>query len=168
MADQPIGILFLCTGNSARSVIAERLMAELGGKEFLAYSAGSQPTGKPNPFAIEVLASNGIDISGVRSKSWDDFTGANAPAIDIVITVCDSAASETCPVWPGHPMTAHWGVADPAAIEGDDEKKRMAFATTYSQMLARISALLRLDYTNRDEEFRQALRDIGKMETADV
>lgn len=143
-------------------------MAELGGSDFAAFSAGSKPTGKPNPFALEVLSNNGLDVSNVRSKSWDEFTGANSPAINIVITVCDSAASETCPVWPGHPMTAHWGVADPAAVEGSDEAKRLAFATTYTQMMARISALLQLDYTNRDDAFRASLREIGKMDEAHV
>ncbi len=143
-------------------------MAEQGGSEFAAYSAGSQPTGKPNPFALEVLAQNGLDVSNVRSKSWDEFTGADATDIDIVITVCDSAAREVCPVWPGHPMTAHWGVADPAAVEGNDEAKRLAFATTYSQMMARTSALVQLDYTNRDDAFRASLREIGKMDEAYV
>ena len=161
---QPICILFLCTGNSARSVIAERLMADMGKGDFASYSAGSQPTGKPNPFAIEVLDKNGISTDGVRSKSWDEFSGAGAPTIDIVITVCDSAASEACPIWPGHPMSAHWGVADPAAVEGSDEDKRAAFTKTFKQMTSRIEALLALDYSNRDAAFHEALRAIGRME----
>ena len=168
MSQEKVGVLVLCTGNSARSVIAEYLFRSMGNGIIDSYSAGSQPTGKPNPFAIEVLAKNGIDASDARSKSWDEFSGDGAPNIDIVITVCDSAASESCPIWPGAPIKAHWGVADPAAVEGSDEDKRAAFAKTYEQMQARIAALLKLDFSVRDERFSAALREIGKMDDANV
>lgn len=168
MTDRPIGILFLCTGNSARSIIAEKLMADLGGEEFAVFSAGSQPTGAPNAFALEVLRKNGNSVEGVRSKSWNEFLDADATPIDIVITVCDSAASEACPIWPGHPMQAHWGVEDPAAVDGDDEDKRVAFAKTYAQMKLRIMGLLALDYHVRDASFQRALSQIGQMENANV
>jgi len=168
MADRPVSILFLCTGNSARSVIAERLMADMGKGQFAAFSAGSKPTGQPNPLALEVLAKHGNNIDGVRSKSWDEFSGADAPPIDIVITVCDSAASEACPIWPGHPMSAHWGVEDPASVEGTSQDKQRAFEKTYAQMKQRIEKLLALDYQSRDASFHQKLRQIGMIESTNV
>lgn len=135
-------ILILCTGNSARSVITEGLLNHLGGSHLAAYSAGSMPTGKPNPFALEVLAQNGIDTSFARSKSWDEFAGADAVKMDVIVTVCANASNEVCPVWPGHPSSAHWGVADPAAISGSDAEKREAFAVCFAQMKERVSAFI--------------------------
>ena len=140
---QPFNVLFLCTGNSARSVLAEATLNALGRGRFHAYSAGSQPTGKINPFAIELLQKNGIDTSGLRSKSWGEFAVPGAPRMDFVLTVCDSAAGETCPFWPGQPITAHWGVPDPPA-EGSDEEKRRAFRDAFNRLSSRIRLLLAL------------------------
>lgn len=163
-----ISVLFLCTGNSARSILAEYLLKTLAEGRVLSFSAGSQPTGKPNPFALETLALHNIDAHDARSKSWDEFTRTDAPQIDIVITVCDSAASEACPVWPGHPLTAHWGVEDPAAIVGTDDEKRLAFARTFKQMQRRIEALLALDLATRDVDFLKKLRAIGQIDDVDA
>jgi arsenate reductase (thioredoxin) len=139
-----LNVLFLCTGNSARSILAEAYLNHAGKGRFKAYSAGSHPGGKVNPFALELLASQGIDTAGVRSKSWDEFAKAGAPAIDLIFTVCDNAANEACPVWPGRPVTAHWGIADPAAVEGSDDEKRKAFRRAFSELSARIDAFLAL------------------------
>lgn len=168
MTQEKVGVLVLCTGNSARSVIAEYLFRSMGNGVIDSYSAGSQPTGQPNPFAIEVLAKNGIDASDARSKSWDEFSGDGAPHIDIVITVCDRAARESCPIWPGAPFQAHWGVEDPAAVQGGDAAKRAAFSNTYKQMQVRIAALLKLDFSKQDEAFAKAVREIGQMNEANV
>jgi len=135
-------VLFLCTGNSARSIMAEAMMNHLGRGRFRAYSAGSHPTGKVNPLAIEMLRRMNLDTSGLRSKAWDEFAVAGAPAMDFVITVCDRAAGETCPVWPGKPMTAHWGIEDPAAVEGSDEARRAAFHDAANILRRRIELLL--------------------------
>ena len=135
MSTSPYNILFLCTGNSARSILAEGLVNHLSEGRFKGYSAGSQPAGRVNPFAIETLQKLGCDTSGMSSKSWDVFAQPDAPKMDFVITVCDNAAGEACPYWPGTPMPAHWGFADPSHVEGDDEAKRLAFAKTAQAIL---------------------------------
>ena len=137
-----LNILILCTGNSARSLIAEGLFNHLGGNLLNAYSAGSNPTGKPNPFAIEVLQRNGIDTSFAKSKPWTEFSHPSSPEMDLIITVCANAAGEVCPVWPGKPSAAHWGVADPAAAKGSDSEKLEQFKICYEQMKERISTFL--------------------------
>lgn len=157
-------ILFLCTGNSARSLIAEGILRHLGGDRYMAYSAGSQPTGRPNPAALAVLSDNGIDISFARSKSWDEFSTAEASEIHIVITVCSNAANETCPIWPGHPTTAHWGVDDPAAITAPADAVTAAFSKTFAQMHRRITAFLSLTATEDIAELQADLDAIGKLE----
>ena len=138
----PINLLFLCTGNSARSLIAEGVLRQLGGKAFNAFSAGSNPTGKPNPHAIAVLRQHDIDTGFARSKSWDEFAGSDAPQLDLIITVCDNAAGETCPIWPGRPATAHWGLPDPAAVDGPQQAINAAFLDTYDELVQRIRYLL--------------------------
>ena len=135
-------VLFLCTGNSARSILAEAFLNSVGGGRLRAFSAGSRPAGKVNPLALELLESKGIGTAGPRSKSWDEFAAPGAPRMDYVFTVCDSAAVETCPVWPGHPVKAHWGVPDPAAVQGSDEEKRKAFLAAFAALSARIRAFL--------------------------
>src|SRR5260221_9243012 len=142
MAERTYNVLFLCTATSARSILAEAyLNAEAKGR-FRAYSAGSKPGGRVTPYALDLLAKNGIATAGLRSKSWDEFAQPGAPKMDLVITVCDNAAAEACPYWPGAPMSAHWGVADPAAVEGSDEDKRRAFQGTFDELGARIKSLL--------------------------
>ena len=138
----PINLLFLCTGNSARSLIAEGVLRQLGGKAFNAFSAGSHPTGKPNEHAIAVLRQHDIDTGFARSKSWDEFASADAPQLDLIITVCDNAAGETCPIWPGRPATAHWGPPDPAAVDGPQQAITAAFLDTYDELVQRIRYLL--------------------------
>jgi arsenate reductase (thioredoxin) len=134
-----MNVLFLCTGNSARSILAEALTNHLGGGRFQAFSAGSFPKGAVHPLALETLAAHGLPSQGFRSKSWDEFARAAAPKMDVVVTVCDNAANETCPMWPGHPTTDHWSLADPAAVEGPLEEQRRAFETTYRDLERRIS-----------------------------
>lgn len=156
-------VLFLCTGNSARSILAEAYLNAQGGGRFKAFSAGSRPGGKVNPFALELLAKNNVDTSGLRSKSWDEFAAPGAPAMDFVFTVCDSAAAEPCPYWPGQPMTAHWGVPDPAAVEGTEDEKRQAFREAFSTLSRRISLLLNLPVEKLDRLALQSrLKEIGK------
>ncbi len=138
----PRNVLFLCTGNSARSIMAEALLNQLGGGRYRAYSAGSRPAGKVNPFTLELLARKGLAVDGCRSKSWDEFARAGAPAMDLVVTVCDNAAGEACPVWPGRPAGAHWGFEDPAACGGSDDDRRRAFERVYQQIAARIREFL--------------------------
>ena len=142
MSSSNLNVLFLCTGNSARSIIAEGILRKLGGETFFSYSAGSQPAGKPNPYALAVLRDHDIDVSFARSKRWDEFANSDAPKMNLIITVCDNAAGETCPVWPGHPSMAHWGVPDPAIVQGSHENILATFQRTYSDMEVRINMLL--------------------------
>ena len=155
-------VLFLCTGNSARSLIAEGILRHHGGSRYRAFSAGSIPTGKPNPFALAVLQRHGIDIEFVRSKSWDEFATADAEQMNIIITVCDNAAGEACPIWPGQPITAHWGVADPAGVTGTDEAIAAAFQITYDQMSSRIEKLLDLEISD-PADMQRAVAAIGEL-----
>ena len=162
MSSMPLHVLFLCTGNSARSLIAEGVLRALGHNRFRAYSAGSQPTGKPNPYAILVLQDHDIDVDFAVSKRWDVFAGDDAPKMDLIVTVCDNAAGEACPIWPGHPQVAHWGVADPAAIDGSHEKIVAAFQTTYEEMSRRIRVLI--DCHPTAETIGDLARSIGQSE----
>ena len=156
-------VLFLCTGNSARSILAEAILNRMGEGRFKAHSAGSNPTGKVNRFATELLHNLGHPTGGLASKSWLRFSSEHAPEIDFVFTVCDSAAKETCPIWPGHPMTAHWGIADPAAVEGTDDEKRAAFAQAYQALSQRIGSLLELPLANTTPAtLRRRLNEIGQ------
>lgn len=162
MPDRPFHILFLCTGNSARSILAEGLLTRLGGARFRAFSAGSRPAGAVQPLASEWLAAHGVDPSPLRSKSWDEFAGVGAPPIDLVVTVCDAAASEACPVWPGAPLTAHWGLPDPAAVVGDDATRRRAFADVGEALERRLAALVRLPFESADRaELGAAVRRLA-------
>lgn len=146
-ADQnAFNVLFLCTGNSARSILAEALLNELGQGRFRGFSAGSRPTGRVNPFALEQLERSGLPTTGYRSKSWDEFAQPGAPFMHFVFTVCDAAAAETCPAWPGKPMTAHWGVPDPAAVQGSDDDKRRAFNAAFMALKQRISLFVALPF----------------------
>lgn len=159
---QTYNVLFLCTGNTARSILAEAILRKAGEGRFHAFSAGSQPKGEVHPFAIELLKGLKQDTAFARSKSWDEFATPDAPKMDFVFTVCDSAADEACPVWPGHPMTAHWGIPDPAAAQGSDAEKHLAFAEAYRQLSNRISAFLSLPLASIDKMSLQTkLRDIG-------
>jgi len=160
--NRAFNVLFLCTGNSARSIMTEAIMNATGAPRFRAYSAGSHPTGKVNPFALELLQKNRIPTEGLRSKSWDEFEQPGAPELDFMFTVCDSAAGEACPLWPGRPVSAHWGVEDPAAVEGDDETKRKAFFRAFNQLQHRIQLFLSLPLATLDREtLMQRLREIG-------
>jgi arsenate reductase (thioredoxin) len=157
-------VLFLCTGNSARSILAERLLEYRGGGRFRGFSAGSHPKGAVHPLALDLLRRMQLPVGGLRSKSWDEFAAAGAPPIDVVITVCDDAAGETCPVWPGAPATAHWGIEDPAAVTGSDEEQRHAFASAYRALDERIQSLVELPVASLDrEQLRRRLDDIGRM-----
>jgi len=160
--DRPFNVLFLCTGNSARSIMSEVMMNAMGAPRFRAFSAGSFPTGKVNPFAIELLQKNRLPTEGLRSKSWDEFAGPGAPELDFVFTVCDSAAGEACPLWPGQPITAHWGVEDPAAVDGDDEARRKAFFHAFNRLQCRIQLFLSLPLAKLDRvALTQRLKEIG-------
>ncbi|HEY0231586.1 MAG TPA: arsenate reductase ArsC [Dokdonella sp.] len=157
-------VLFLCTGNSARSLLAEALLGSLGGDHFRAFSAGSQPSGNVQPMAAEIAGSLGYPIANLRSKSWDEYAKAGAPDMDIVITVCDDAASETCPIWPGHPAMAHWGVADPVRAQGDEDDKRRAFLDAYATLRRRVELLIALPLDKLDRLAAQSrLHEIGKV-----
>ena len=163
MAELVFNVLFLCTGNSARSILAESLLNDLGRGRFRAFSAGSHPAGEVNPFALELLAKNRFPTGDLRSKPWDEFAQPDAQRLDFVITVCDKAAGEVCPVWPGQPMTAHWGIPDPVAVDGSDEVKRRAFSEAMNQMQRRISMFVNLPFDKLDRmKLQQAVRDIGK------
>lgn len=158
-------VLFLCTGNSARSIMAEAIMNDISINKghFRGFSAGSRPTGMVNPLAIEQLQYLHLSPTGLRSKSWEEFTGADAPVLDFVFTVCDNAAGEICPVWPGQPMTAHWGIPDPAAVEGSDFEKRRAFVEAFRQLRNRIGLLTNLPWDKLDKiALQKQLDDIGK------
>jgi len=144
MADRHINVLFLCTHNSARSVMAEALLNTVGAGRFHAFSAGSMPSGRVNPFAVEKCKTLGYLTENIRSKSWDEFALPDAPKMDIIITVCDNAAGEACPIWPGHPATAHWGFPDPSTVEGGDDEKRKAFDQVFHAIRRRIELLVNL------------------------
>jgi arsenate reductase len=163
MAEPVFNVLFLCTGNSARSILAESLLNHFGKGRFRAFSAGSHPAGQVNPFALELLEKNHFPTDELRSKPWDEFAQTAAPRLDFVITVCDKAAGEVCPVWPGLPMTAHWGIPDPVVVEGSDEVKRHAFVEAMNQMQRRICMFVSLPFEKLDRmKLQQAVREIGK------
>ncbi|HEY8607882.1 MAG TPA: arsenate reductase ArsC [Noviherbaspirillum sp.] len=166
MTDRPYNVLFLCTGNSARSIMAEALVTTMGEGRFRGFSAGSKPAAGVNPFAIEQVMKTGYPIDNLRSKRWDEFAAPGAPAMDFIITVCDNAAAEACPVWPGHPATAHWGFEDPAAVEGTDDEKRVAFETTFHQIRRRMAAFVSLPLDRlAKHEIRQEIQKIGETST---
>jgi protein-tyrosine-phosphatase len=165
--DRPFNALVLCTGNSARSIIAEAILNRLGAGRFRAHSAGSQPKGQVNPHTVTLLDGLGYDTAGLRSKSWSEFARPGAPALDFVFTVCDNAAGETCPLWPGQPMTAHWGVPDPVEATGNAAEIALAFKDTYHMLHQRIGIFTALPLRSLDRlSLRQRLNDIGRMEGA--
>ena len=167
MSDCPYNVLFLCTGNSARSIIAEAILNKVGAGKFRAWSAGSEPKGRVHPETIRLLRSLGYDTAGFRSKSWDEFTAAGAPEFDFVFTVCDNAAAEACPVWPGQPMTAHWGVPDPAAAQGTPAEVALAFKDGYRMLHQRIGIFTSLPLRALDElSLQKKLDEIGRMKDA--
>ena len=162
MSERVYKVLFLCTGNSARSILAEAILNREGKGRFKAYSAGSNPAGKVHPYSLDLLALMDHPTENLRSKNWEEFSGPDAPKLDFVFTVCDNAAGETCPVWPGQPITAHWGIPDPAAVTGSEAEKRAAFTEAYRMMLNRISLFLALPLESIDKMSLQSrLRDIG-------
>ena len=164
--ERPYHVLFLCTGNSARSILAEAILNKAGNGKFVAHSAGSKPKGAVNPHALALLKRLGFATEGYRSKNWDEFAAAGAPHLDFVFTVCDNAANEVCPVWPGQPMTAHWGVPDPAAVEGTDSEKDAAFRNTFLQLQRRIELFANLPVRSLDRlSLKEHLDKIGR--TAD-
>jgi arsenate reductase len=165
MTERIFNVLFLCTGNSARSILAESILTKDGGGRFRAFSAGSQPKGAVNPFALKVLRAYDYPADGFRSKSWKEFARADAPVMDFVFTVCDNAAGEACPVWPGQPMTAHWGIEDPVAVEGADIQKEAAFVTAFRYLKTRISVFTALPIESLDKAaLGTKLREIGRSE----
>ena len=162
MSDRTYNVLFVCTGNSARSILSEALMNDAGGGRFRAHSAGSHPGGVVNPHALQALRDMGVPAAGARSKSWDEFAVEGAPTMDFVFTVCDNAAGEVCPFWPGQPMTAHWGLPDPAAVEGSEEEVQQAFRGAAMTLKRRIDLMLALPLGSLDAmALRRELRDIG-------
>jgi len=163
MSDRIYNVLFLCTGNSARSIMAESILNHVGAGRFRAYSAGSHPTGKVNPFALELLRASRMHVDGLESKGWEEFAKADAPPLDFVFTVCDDAAGEVCPVWPGQPVTAHWGVPDPAAVTGSDDEKHRAFSEACHLLVNRIRIFTSLPLAKLDHlVLKKKLDDIGK------
>jgi arsenate reductase len=163
MSDEVFNVLFLCTGNSARSILAEAILNRVGAGRFKAFSAGSYPKGMVHPYTLQLLKSLNYDTSFARSKSWDEFAAPGAPEMHFVFTVCDDAAMEACPVWPGHPMTAHWGVPDPAAVEGTEAEKHLAFAEAYRMLNNRISIFVNLPIQTIDKLALQShLHEIGR------
>jgi len=163
MTDRVYHVLFLCTGNSARSILAEALINHWGQGRFVGYSAGSRPVGRVNPVALELLKHMQLPTEGLRSKSWDEFAGPGAPPLDFVFTVCDNAAGEQCPFWPGQPMTAHWGVEDPAAVEGTDTEKWLAFRKVFRELENRIKIFVNLRISSLDRlSLQNRLTEIGR------
>src|SRR5450631_2088888 len=163
MSDRPFNVLFLCTGNLARSIMAEAILKKVGSGKFQAYSAGSQPKGQVHPEAARLLQSLDFNTTGFRSKSWNEFAKPGAPALDFVFTVCDNAAGEACPFWPGQPMTAHWGIPDPAAVEGTEVEKKFAFRQAFKAMETRIQLFLSLPLQSIDRmRLKESLDEIGK------
>lgn len=163
MSENVFNVLFLCTGNSARSILAEAILNREGKGRFRAFSAGSHPKGAVHPYTLQLLKTANHDASFARSKSWEEFAAPDAPKMDFVFTVCDDAASEACPVWPGQPMTAHWGVPDPAAVEGTDAEKHFAFADIYRMLSNRISIFVNLPMTSHDRlALQRRLDEIGR------
>ena len=163
MTDHVFNVLFLCTGNSARSIMAEAILAKEGAGRFQAFSAGSFPKGEVHPSAIALLKNMDYETDVFRSKSWDEFSGPNAPKIDFVFTVCNNAASEPCPIWPVHPMTAHWGIPDPAAVEGTEAEKTLAFADAYRMLNKRIEVFVNLPIQSLDKmSLKHRLDEIGQ------
>lgn len=167
MSSKPLNILILCTANSARSILSEALAAHLGGSRVRAYSAGSHPRGEPNPAALAMIARKGLDASTLRSKSWDEFSGPGAPVMDLVITVCDNAAGESCPLWPGAPLKAHWGIADPAGDSRSPAETEAAFETAWDLLSLRFQALMALPFeTLPRAQFQAKLDAIGALSGA--
>ncbi len=163
MADRPCNVLFLCTGNSARSILAEAVLNHRGAGRFRAFSAGSHPNGRVNPYALALLAKTGLPTDGLRSKSWDEFAAPGAPPLDFVFTVCDNAANEACPLWPGQPVTAHWGLPDPAAVAGTEAEKEKAFRDTYVALERRISLFTSLQISGLDQlALKRSVAEIGR------
>lgn len=163
MSDRLLNVLFLCTGNSARSIMAEAILNSIGAKRFKAYSAGSHPFGSVNPLALDWLNKNHFDTKDLRSKSWDEFASPGAPEMDFVLTVCDNAAGEVCPVWPGQPISAHWGVEDPVAVDGTQEAKEKAFRNAFMILHRRISLLTSLPLTSLDRmSLQREVKQIGQ------
>jgi protein-tyrosine-phosphatase len=168
MGDRPYNVLFLCTGNSARSILAESLLSHHGRGKFRAYSAGSFPKGHVNPLALELLRRLDLPADGLRSKSWDEFAQPGAPQLDFIITVCDNAAGEVCPIWPGHPITAHWGLPDPAGVEGTQAEKLPAFRETVRALENRIKRFVELPIASLDRlKVQEHMRQIGRMPRTD-
>ena len=169
MTDRPYNVLFLCTGNSARSILAEALINHWGSGRFVGYSAGSFPKGQVHPIALALLEHLNMPTAGMRSKSWDEFAKPGAPELDFVFTVCDNAAAEECPLWPGQPMTAHWGVEDPAAVEGSDTDKWLAFRQAFRELESRIKIFTSLPIKSLDRvKLQERLREIGRSRPADA
>ena len=167
MTVKPYQILILCTGNSARSIMAEALINTLGAGRFVAHSAGSQPAGRVHPLALEKLSAIGYPTAQLRSKSWDEFAAADAPQMDFIITVCDNAAGETCPLWPGQPISAHWGFPDPAAVQGSAAEQRAAFEQVFQRITQRVRLLLDLPLASLDAlAIRRELQNIGRQDVA--
>lgn len=163
MSAMPLNVLFLCTGNSARSIMAEAILNAVGNGKFAAYSAGSHPAGRVNPFALELIRQNRMPSDELRSKSWDEFAAPGAPPLHFVFTVCDNAAGEMCPVWPGQPISAHWGIPDPAAVEGTDEQKRRAFSQAWHVLNQRLRIFSSLPLEKLDRmALKQKLDEIGR------
>ena len=168
VSDKPFNVLFLCTGNSARSIIAESLLNQWGRGRFVGYSAGSSPKGEVHPLALELLSNMKVLTPNLRSKSWDEFAAPGAPRMDFVFTVCDNAAGEVCPVWPGHPVTAHWGIADPAVVTGSEKERRAAFRAAFSDLDSRIRIFTSLPIRSLDRiQLQERLNAIGRSKLAD-